>query len=181
MDCYGFDKIMSDYIDADLSVKQRQEANEHLSVCKRCSSKLADMKNILAKMKTLSITTSPNFESRLMSRIEKSKEQRESRFIRLFQEHSRPISVIAAVFLLFATSIFVYTSVVIPNTSGSLPSAEIRSTTTPANNNMQTPVNVAASVKPALSSNKAGSVVPDSNKVELPDYNQQIMTVNKNK
>jgi len=171
---------MSDYIDANLSVKQRQEANEHLSVCKRCSAKLADMKNILAEMKTLKITTSSDFESRLMDCIKNSKERKESRFIRLFQEHSRPISVIAAVFLLVATSIFVYTSVVIPNASGSLPAAEIR-TTAPVNNNMQAPVNVAASAKPALSSSRAKSTLPDTNKVELPNYNQQIMTVNKNK
>lgn len=179
MDCYSFDRIMSDYIDANLSVKQRQEANEHLSVCKRCSSKLADMKNILAGMKTLTCTTSPDFESKLMDRIANSKEHRESRFIRVFQEYSRPISVIAAVFLLVATSIFVYTSVVIPNVSGSLPAAEIRNTT-PVNN-MQTPMSVAASAKPALSRSKVESAVSDSNKLELPNYNQQIMMVNENK
>ena len=48
MDCYSFDRIISDYIDADLNVKLRQEANEHISVCPHCKEKLADMKAILA-------------------------------------------------------------------------------------------------------------------------------------
>ena len=87
--------------------------------------------------------------------------------------------MIAAVFLLVATSIFVYTSVVIPNASGSLPAAEIRSIA-PVNN-MQAPVNVAASAKPALSRAKVQSATPDTNKLELPNYNQQIMMVNENK
>lgn len=180
MDCYSFDRIMSDYIDASLSVKQRQEADQHLSVCKRCSAKLADMKSILNELKILpECKTSNDFESKLMDRIAKGKEQRESRFIQVFQDYSRPISVVAAVFLLVATSIFVYTSVVIPNANGSLPAAEIRSTA-PANS-MQAPMKVAASAQPAMARTKSESVVPDTNKTELPNYNQQIMMVNENK
>ena len=127
MDCYSFDRIISDYIDANLSVKQRQEANEHISICPRCREKLADMKSILSNIGLLPLCkTRPDFESRLMDRIAKSKEQKESRFIRVFQDYSRPISVVAAVMLLVATSIFVYTSVVIPNAPESIPTAEIR-------------------------------------------------------
>ncbi len=180
MDCYSFDKIMSDYIDASLSVKQRQEADQHLSVCSRCSAKLVDMKSILTGLRALpQAKTSNDFESKLMDRIANEKEPGESRFIRVFQDYSRPISVVAAVFLLVATSIFVYTSVVIPNANGSLPTAEIRSTA-PVNT-MQAPMNVAASAQSAMAKTKSESVVPDSNKTELPNYNQQIMMVNENK
>lgn len=180
MDCYSFDKIISDFIDANLSVKQRQEANEHISVCPRCKAKLADMKNILGELRELpQCKTAADFESKLMARIDKSKQQKESRFISVFQDYSRPISVIAAVFLLVATSVFVYTSVVIPNASGSIPAAEIRNVS-PAKN-MQAPNAVAATARPSYANSNAESLLPDSNKVEIPNYNNQIMMVNENK
>ena len=177
MDCYSFDRIISDYIDVNLNVKLRQEANEHISVCPRCKAKLNDLENILGELNSLpSCKTRPDFESRLMDRINQTKEQKESRFIRMFQEYSRPISVIAAVMLLVATSIFVYTSVVIPNSPGSIPSAEIRSVE--SNKSMTIPAAATANVRPALvSTNNEGSR-PDTNKVEVPNYNKQIMMVN---
>jgi putative zinc finger protein len=180
MDCYSFDRIISDYIDANLSGKQRQEANEHLSVCPRCCAKLADLKSILSGLKTLpQKQTSSDFESRLMDRIAQSKEQKESRFVQVFQDYSRPISVVAAVMLLVATSIFVYTSVVIPNASGSIPSAEIRSIE-PAK---AIPVSSVAttSARSALAGVNNEVVLPDSNKIEAPNFNNQIMMVNENK
>jgi anti-sigma factor RsiW len=180
MDCYSFDRILSDLIDANLSVKQRQEANEHMSVCVRCKAKYADMKKILVELRELpQLTTSPDFESQLMDRIAKSKEQKESRFIRVFQDYSRPISVIAAVFLLVATSVFVYTSVVIPNASGSIPAAEIRSVM--PDNSAQVPASMAATARPSTVKSNSEASLPDSNKIELPSYNNQIMMVNENK
>ena len=179
MDCYSFDRIISDYIDANLNVKQRQEAKEHMSVCPRCREKLADLKGILTELGSLpKCRTRLDFESRLMDRIAKSNEQKESRFIRVFQEYSRPISVVAAVMLLLATSIFVYTSVVIPNSSGSIPSAEIRSVE--MDKSMQMPA-AATAARPVLVGANSESVIPDSNKVESPSYNNQIMMVNENK
>lgn len=177
MDCYSFDRIISDYIDANLNVKLRQEANEHLSVCPRCKEKLNDLKNILSELGSLPCReTRPDFESKLMDRINQTKEQKESRFIRMFQDYSRPISVIAAVMLLVATSIFVYTSVVIPNSPGSIPSAEIRSVG--PNKSMTMPATATANVQPALVSTTNEGNFPDTNKVETPNYNNQIMMVN---
>lgn len=177
MDCYSFDRIISDYIDANLNVKLRQEANEHISVCPRCKEKLSDLKSILSELSSLPCReTRPDFESRLMDRINQTKEQKESRFIRVFQDYSRPISVIAAVMLLVATSIFVYTSVVIPNSPGSIPSAEIRSVE--PNKSMTMPAATAANVRSTLVSTTNESNHPDTNKVETPNYNKQIMMVN---
>ncbi|MEA2077736.1 MAG: hypothetical protein U9O95_06925 [Candidatus Marinimicrobia bacterium] len=179
MDCYSFDRIISDYIDANLNVKQRQEANEHMSVCPRCREKLMDLEGILTELSSLpKCQTRSDFESRLMDRIAHSKEQKERRFIQVFQDYSRPISVVAAIMLLVATSIFVYTSVVIPNSPDSIPSAEIRSIE--VNRPMPAPV-AATAVQPALVSTNSESVIPDSNKVESPSYNNQIMIVNENK
>ncbi len=177
MDCYSFDRIISDYIDADLNVKLRQEANEHISVCPHCKEKLADMKAILAELGSLPCCeTRPDFESKLMDRIAQSKEQKESRFIHMFQEYSRPISVVAAVMLLVATSVFVYTSVVIPNSPGSIPSAEIRSIE--QNKAKSMPAAATANVRPTLVSTNTEANLPDTNKVETPNYNNQIMMVN---
>lgn len=177
MDCYSFDRVISDYIDANLNVKLRQEANEHISVCPRCREKLTDMKSILSELGSLPYReTRPDFESKLMDRIAQSKEQKESRFIRMFQEYSRPISVVAAVMLLVATSIFVYTSVVIPNSPDSIPSAEIRSIE--PNKSMSMPAAATANVRPTLVSTNNEGTLPDTNKVETPNYNKQIMMVN---
>jgi len=177
MDCYSFDRIISDYIDANLNVKLRQEANEHISVCPRCNEKLINLKGILSELSSLPCReTRPDFESRLMDRINQTKEQKESRFIRMFQDYSRPISVIAAVMLLVATSIFVYTSVVIPNSPGSIPSAEIRSIE--SSKSMTIPAAAAANARPTLVSTTNEGSLPDTNKVETPNYNNQIMMVN---
>ncbi|MCF7832007.1 MAG: hypothetical protein K9N05_00325 [Candidatus Marinimicrobia bacterium] len=177
MDCYSFDRIISDYIDANLNVKLRQEANEHIEACPRCREKLADLKSILSKLSSMpTCKTRSDFESRLMDRINQTKEQKESRFIRMFQDYSRPISVVAAVMLLVATSIFVYTSVVIPNSPDSIPSAEIRSME--PNKSITPPATAIANVKPTLvNANNVGSL-PDTNKVETQNYNNQIMMVN---
>jgi len=177
MDCYSFDRIISDYIDANLNVKLRQEANEHIGVCPRCREKLADLKSILNELGSLPCRkTRPDFESKLMDRINQTKEQKESRFIRVFQDYSRPISVVAAVMLLVATSIFVYTSVVIPNSPNSIPSAEIRSIE--PNKSMNIPTAASANVRPALVSTNNEAGLPDTNKVETKNYNNQIMMVN---
>jgi anti-sigma factor RsiW len=179
MDCYSFDRIISDYIDANLNVKERQEADEHMSSCPRCREKFADMKNIVNHLHTLPrVQTRPDFESRLMDRIARSKEQKESRFIRVFQDYSRPISVVAAVMLLVATTIFVYTSVVIPNTTSTVPSAEIRSVD--MDKSMQIPAAASAAI-PTMAGTSGETAKPDSNKVEAPNYNNQIMMVNENK
>jgi|GEM_PF-899335 len=180
MDCYSFDRIISDYIDANLNVKQRKEAEQHIGECRRCREKVTDLKGILGELRTLPrVETLPDFESRLMERIENSKEQKESGFIRMFRDYSRPISVVAAVMLLVATSIFVYTSVVIPNSSGqAVPTAEIR--TIQQDKSMAAPA-AATVVQPALAGAKAETELPDSNKIEVPNYNNQIMMVNENK
>jgi len=178
MDCYSFDRIMSDYIDANLNVKTRKEADEHLSICPRCREKLTDMKAVLIELSCLpKLKTRSDFESRLMDRIAKSKEQRESGFVRAFRDYSRPISVVAAVMLLVATSIFVYTSVVIPNSPDSVPSAEIRSVA--PDRTMPAPAAAAAGTQ--LAGAKTETELPDSNKIERPNYNNQIMMVNENK
>ena len=180
MDCYSFDRIISDYIDANLNVKQRQEAEEHISVCRKCREKVTDLKGILGELKRLpNVETRPDFETRLMERIERSKEHKESRFIRVFRDYSRPISVVAAVMLLVATSIFVYTSVVIPNSDGTaIPTAEIRSIQ--QEKNLAAPA-AATVVQPTLATTNSESELPDSNKIEVPNYNNQIMMVNENK
>ena len=180
MDCYSFDRIMSDYIDANLNVKTRKEADEHLSVCPRCREKLADMKAILSGLSCLpKMRTRSDFESRLMDRIAKSKEHKESGFVRAFRDYSRPISVVAAVMLLVATSIFVYTSVVIPNSPDSVPSAEIRSVA--PDRSMAAPAATATAAGTQLAGTKTESELPDSNKIERTNYNNQIMMVNENK
>ena len=171
---------MSDYIDANLNVKQRQEAEQHISECRRCREKVVDLKGILGELRTLpNVETRPGFETRLMERIERSKEHKESRFIRVFQDYSRPISVVAAVMLLVATSIFVYTSVVIPNSGeGTIPTAEIRSIQ--QEKSMTAPA-AATVARPTLANTTNESELPDSNKIEVPNYNNQIMMVNENK
>lgn len=179
MDCYSFDRIISDYIDANLNVKQRQEADQHISECPRCRGKLADLKGILTELHELPVVeTRPDFESRLMDRIAKGNEHKESRFIRVFQDYSRPISVVAAVMLLVAASLFVYTSVVIPNSDGAVPSADIR--TVSMDKSAVVPV-AASAVRPMMAGTNNEAELPDSNKVETPNYNNQIMMVNENK
>ena len=179
MNCYSFDRIMLDYIDANLNVKQRQEAEEHISECRACREKVHELKGILKELHTLpTVKTRPDFESKLMDRIAQSREHKESRFIRVFQDYSRPISVVAAVMLLVATSIFVYTSVIIPNAPDSVPSAEIRAVR--QDKELRAPA-AATAARPTLVTANSETELPDSNKTEVPNYNKQIMMVNENK
>ncbi|MBW6458847.1 MAG: zf-HC2 domain-containing protein, partial [FCB group bacterium] len=128
MDCYSFDKVLSDYIDSNLSVKQQQEAKEHIAACPGCREKLADMVNMLNTLRSLpACCVRPGFEARLMARIARGKQKKEMPFANMLREYARVISVAAAVMLLFATSLFVYTSVVLPGHNAAPPAAEIRS------------------------------------------------------
>ncbi|MDZ7796369.1 MAG: zf-HC2 domain-containing protein [Candidatus Marinimicrobia bacterium] len=128
MDCYSFEKIISDYIESNLNPKERQEASEHIAECQRCRDKLADMINILSAMKTLPrYRTRSDFESRLMVCVDRQKQQKEHPFLHVLQNYSRAISVAAAVLLFAATSLFIYTSVSVPKNSAAIPAAELRS------------------------------------------------------
>jgi len=171
MDCYSFDKVLSDYIDSTLSVKQRQEANEHIAACPGCREKLADMVNMLNCIRSLpSCSARPGFEARLMAKIAREKHKKEAPFANMLREYSRVISVAAAVMLLFATSLFIYTSVVLPGHSATPPAAEIRSIDAG-------PVNPVAQ-RPDMSVSGTEKNLPDSSKAERPNYNRRIMMEN---
>jgi anti-sigma factor RsiW len=175
MDCYSFDKIISDYIDSGLSVRQQQEANEHIAACERCRNKLADMIKMLSAIRSLPCcTTRPGFESRLMARIAQEQQKKEAPFPGMIREYSHVISVAAAVILLFATSLFVYTSVVLPGQSVSPPAADIRSI---ESGRMSAPSGYTVP-GPELVGTNSEKNLPDSSKTERLNYNRRIMMVN---
>lgn len=174
MDCYSFDKIISDYIESNLNLKQRQAADEHIAKCTRCYEKLADMVNLLDTMKSLPrYKTRLDFNDRLMARIDRHNQQKESPFIWVFHEYSRVISVAAAALLLVATSLFIYTSVVAVNNPSSVPSAEIRSIK-PGTNIPRT----SASTHPEFVNSNGENTTPDTSNIENPGYEHNIMMVN---
>ncbi len=175
MDCYSFEKIISDYIESNLNVKERQEANEHIAHCKRCREKLADMINILSAMKTLPCCqTRSDFESRLMARVDRYRQQKEHPFVHILHHYSRAISAAAAVLLIAATSLFVYTSVSVPAESATLPAAEFRGA---GGNGSGLPAAVLNSA-PSFANTKAEASQPDTSGAENPDYQRRIKMVN---
>lgn len=174
MDCYSFEKIISDYIESNLNPRERQEANEHIAECQRCREKLADMINLLSAMKTLPrYRTNSDFESRLMACVERRKQQKEHPFIHILHNYSRAISVAAAVMLFAATSLFIYTSVSVPKNSAATPAAELRS----IDGGKGLPA-AALNSAPSFANTKTEKTPPDTGKAENPDYNRRIMMVN---
>ncbi|MDX9780833.1 MAG: zf-HC2 domain-containing protein [Candidatus Neomarinimicrobiota bacterium] len=171
MDCYSFEKIISDYLDSNLTEKEQQAANAHLAECPDCQGCLQDMNNILSALHSLpQPSMNPGFEARLLACIEQQKAKKESPFIYVLHQYSRAISVAAAVFLLLATSLFVYSAFALPSAPGKLPAAEIRMS------------NAAPEIPAAAGSILAGSreenTVKDTSKTLPLNYQRHIMVVN---
>lgn len=173
MDCYSFEKLISDYLDSNLNGKEKQAANEHIAECPQCRKKLQDMQNMLLALKSLpSRSVRPDFESRLMACIEKEKARKENPFIYALKQYSRPISAAAAVFLLLATTMFVYTSLSMPGQPGRIPAAEFRSL------NASPEFPAAAAAGPELLRRQEEKAPADSSKANPLNYQQRIMMVN---
>ncbi|MDX9778353.1 MAG: zf-HC2 domain-containing protein [bacterium] len=171
MDCYSFEKIISDYLDSNLKAKEQQAAEEHLAVCPDCAMRLADMKNILKALHSLPPRSlSPGFEARLLACIEKQKSKKEHPFIYVLHQYSRALSVAAAVFLLLATSLFVYTSFSLPGEANKVPAAEIRM----SNAAPELP----AAAGTILAGSREESTVKDTGKTLPLNYQRHIMVVN---
>jgi anti-sigma factor RsiW len=173
MDCYSFEKIISDYLDANLNSKERQAAREHMAECPACREKVQDMQNMLRALQSLPPhSVRPDFESRLMACIEKEKSRKDNPVAYALHRYSRPISAAAAVFLLLATSLFVYSSLTIPGSPDRIPAAEIRSL------NPAQDLPAAGAVRPDMVKKQEENVPGDSSKVNPLNYQQRIMMVN---
>lgn len=171
MDCYSFEKIISDYLDSNLKAKEQQAAEEHLAECPDCALRLADMKNILTALHSLPARPlSPGFEARLMACIEQQKNKKEHPFIYVLHQYSRALSVAAAVFLLLATSLFVYTAFALPNGADKVPATEIRM----SNAAPELP----ASTGSILAGSREENAVKDTSKTAPLNYQRHIRIVN---
>lgn len=176
MDCYSFEKIISDYLDSNLNSKERQAADEHMAGCPQCREKFRDMESMLQALKALPEEhVRPDFESRLMSCIEKAKAHKGNTFVYMLQQYSRPISVAAAVFLLLATSMFIYTSLSLPDQQHRIPAAEFRTINA---GGPEFPA-AAAAAGPDMVRKQEEQVPKDSSKTNPLNYQQRIMMVNK--
>src|SRR6056297_3597280 len=111
MDCYGFNNVISDYIDNNLSATERRQADLHLQECDECRDKLECMISMLDDLHHLpKICCCERFEDELMKKIHDYKTKKQRPVVAAMQQYSRYISLAAAMVLLVAASLFVYSS-----------------------------------------------------------------------
>lgn len=111
MDCYSFSNILSDYLENNLKLHQRHEAEEHLQSCPVCRQKADDMEKLLQAVHRMQlIKASDSFEAELMKRIQVQNESVHK--IRYFwgylSEHGRTLSAAAVILLVLAGSMIVW-------------------------------------------------------------------------
>lgn len=105
MDCYHFQELISDYIEGNLELTTKGEADVHLAECMVCKQAVVDTRKLIHSLHSLKqLKTSDDFEARLMARINEVKSSDTSVFAHFWQHYSRNLSVVAAVLvLLFGT------------------------------------------------------------------------------
>ena len=112
MNCYNFEKIISDYLDNTISYSIKIEADEHLNNCPNCRVKLENMKNILNSLHNLpELKTSANFNEKLLKKIEQQKSKKQFIFKQFVYKYSQPLSTAVAVFILFFGVYYIYNSI----------------------------------------------------------------------
>jgi|GEM_PF-1599151 len=111
MDCYSFSNILSDYLENNLKLHQRQEAEEHLQGCSACRNKAEEMNNLLKAMHRMHpVKASDSFEAVLLKRIQDQNASVNK--IRYFwgymSDHGRALSAAAVVLLVLTGSMIVW-------------------------------------------------------------------------
>ncbi len=111
MDCYSFSNILSDYLENNLKLHHRHEAEEHLQMCPDCRQKAEETDKLLQAMHRMPLVqASDSFEAVLMKRIQYQKESvnKISYFWGYLSDHGRALSAAAVVFLVLTGSMIVW-------------------------------------------------------------------------
>ncbi|HDT12134.1 MAG TPA: hypothetical protein ENO01_00600 [Candidatus Marinimicrobia bacterium] len=111
MDCYSISNILSDYLENNLKLHQRHEAEEHLHNCPACRQKAEEMDKLLQAMHRMPvIKASDSFDAVLMKRIHDQNESvhKFRYFWGYMSDHGRTLSAAAVVLLVLTGSMIVW-------------------------------------------------------------------------
>lgn len=111
MDCYSFTNHLTDYLDNQLKLPQRREADAHLRECPVCREKVEEMSRLLNAMHSLrAVHASDSFEAVLMQKIRNHQDslQNPRNFWTYLSIHSRTFSAAAALMLVMAGTLIIW-------------------------------------------------------------------------
>ena len=174
MNCYRFEEILSDYLENNLTLQVRSEAEHHLLDCSSCRIKVLDMKELMQSLNNMEFVKSTEaFVSRLEERIIQLPARKNSRiFFDLYSKYAKGASIAAALFLIL-TGFYISYNAYFPNLSPSMiPRAELEPRTfepAPQPNANQKPLMV-------NQSNRG-----DTTRNIRPDFRDKIKLVNEKK
>lgn len=111
MDCYSFTNLLTDYLDNQLKLPLRREAEAHLRECPACRQKVEEMSGLVDALHALpEVSASDSFEAVLMEKIRHHKDslQHPRNLWTLFSNHSRTFSAAAALILVMAGTLVIW-------------------------------------------------------------------------
>jgi len=111
MDCYSFSNLLTDYLDNQLKLPLRREAEAHLRDCPVCRRKVEEMSGLVDALHSLpKVSASDSFEAVLMEKIRQHQEnlQHPRNLWALFSTHSRTFSAAAALILVMAGTLVIW-------------------------------------------------------------------------
>ncbi|RKY49165.1 MAG: hypothetical protein DRP86_05730 [Candidatus Neomarinimicrobiota bacterium] len=111
MDCYSFTNLLTDYLDNQLKLPLRREAEAHLRECPSCRQKVEEMSGLVDALHALpEVSASDSFEAVLMEKIRHHKDslQHPRNLWTLFSNHSRTFSAAAALILVMAGTLVIW-------------------------------------------------------------------------
>lgn len=111
MDCYSFSNLLTDYLDNQLKLPLRREAETHLRECPVCRRKVEEMAGLVDALHALpKVSASDSFEAVLMGKISHYHEnlQHPRNLRTLFSTHSRTFSAAAALILVMTGALVIW-------------------------------------------------------------------------
>jgi hypothetical protein len=111
MDCYSFDNLITDFLDNNLKLARRREAEEHIQKCEECRNKVTEIRVLMETMRRLQpVKASESFETDLFKKIREHQNSPDlvHSFWHYISSHGRSFSAAAVLFIVLTGSLMVW-------------------------------------------------------------------------
>lgn len=109
MNCYRFTEILSDFVENNLSISERNSAESHLNQCDSCKILFEDMNELLRSVTSLhTVSCHEKFMEKLKKQVNALKEKNDKQGPAIWYRFAKPLSAVAALFFIISAGYISY-------------------------------------------------------------------------